>query len=265
MTAGSAAVEILRTPFHLTEPMPSLPHLPGDFTVEPSRTSAFAGGTELENSLAPLCAEVADRVAEGRRRGRRVVVLSGDCATSVGAVAGFQRTAPELRIIWFDAHGDFNTESTSPSGYYAGMSLAKLCGRGALTLPCELGLTPVADEDVMLVGARDIDPGEENSLRDSAIRRLDVEEVAAAVSDLPDPTRPLYLHIDFDVMGGEYVDGLRFPTPAGPRPEAVLEAVNAIANLTAPVVVGLAATWSPDGAGRAHAADMTARFLAALG
>jgi len=53
-----------------------------------------------------------------------VLVVSGDCTTSLGIIAGLQRAGRDPGIVWIDAHGDFDTEATSPSGYLGGLALA---------------------------------------------------------------------------------------------------------------------------------------------
>ena len=62
----------------------------------------------------------------------RLLVLGGDCTSHVGALAGLRRARPDTRfgLVWFDAHGDFNTPDTTPSGNVWGMPFAMLCGRG---------------------------------------------------------------------------------------------------------------------------------------
>ena len=81
------------------------------------------------------------RLADARRgRARRragdpdarLLVLGGDCTSQVGALAGLRRARPGARfgLVWFDAHGDFNTPDTTPSGNVWGMPFAMLCGRG---------------------------------------------------------------------------------------------------------------------------------------
>src|SRR5436309_2130353 len=74
--------------------------------------------------------DLADQVASGvraaRARSALPMILSGNCNTSVGTLAGLGH---EVGVVWFDAHGDFNTPETSPSGYFDGMALAIATGR----------------------------------------------------------------------------------------------------------------------------------------
>jgi arginase len=80
------------------------------------------------------------------------VVMSGDCTTSLATVAGLQRGSQSPAIVWLDAHGDFNTEETTESGYLGGMPLAKICGLGDLDVIGDLGLATVAPDPDELPG-----------------------------------------------------------------------------------------------------------------
>ncbi len=64
-----------------------------------------------------------------------VLVVSGDCTTSLGVLAGLQRAGHDVGIVWLDAHADFHTETTTTSGYRGGMPLALAVGVGTLTCP----------------------------------------------------------------------------------------------------------------------------------
>ena len=84
----------------------------------------------------------------------------GDCTFSIGVLAGLQREFSELTLVWFDAHGDFNTPQTTPSGFIGRMPLAMPCGRGEQTI-VEGGRARVEPEaNVILADAHDLDPGE---------------------------------------------------------------------------------------------------------
>ena len=117
--------------------------------------------------LVQLYAPLAERVAHVRDP----VVLSGDCVTALAVLAGVQRSGIDAALVWFDAHGDFHTEQTTSSGYLGGLPLAKAVGRGDLSLPDALRLTPLAEDRVLLVDARDLDPPEVVALRGSQVRR----------------------------------------------------------------------------------------------
>lgn len=96
-------------------------------------------------SLPGVAARVAHEVRCAIQSGHLALIL-GDCTASVGAVAGLAGTVgPDVALLWLDAHGDFNTPETSRSGYFGGMPLAVIAGRGpawwqrGLRFPCRAG------------------------------------------------------------------------------------------------------------------------------
>jgi arginase len=167
-----------------------------------------------------------------------VLVVSGDCTSCLGVIAGLQRTGRDVGIVWVDAHGDFNTEGTTPSGYLGGMPLALAVGIGTLTLPLELKLRAIPEQRAVLVGARDIDPDERLLLERSSVRvrGLDLTE-----SDLPDGD--LHLHVDVDICDPARVPDLLFPAAGGPELDNVLAALRRIVATRRVVSTDLAATW----------------------
>jgi arginase len=149
--------------------------------------------------------QVADAVRAARARGALPLVLSGNCNTAVGTLAALGR---DTGAVWFDAHGDLNTPETSPSGYFDGMALAMATGRCWRTLAASVeGFVPLADRDVVLVGARDLDPGERDLLRASSVswvqadsfRAGDIAPFEAALTTLRSRVPRVYLHLDLDV------------------------------------------------------------------
>src|SRR5262249_19886505 len=136
------------------------------------------------------------------------LVLSGNCNAAVGVLAGLQPTRPA--VVWFDAHGDYNTPETTVSGFLDGMALAIATGRCwrslASTVP---GFEPSGEDQVALVGARDVDAGEAEILEKSAVRRIRVAEVRSAgveaafgpaLAALESRSDSIYLHLDLDVL-----------------------------------------------------------------
>src|SRR5262249_31507885 len=104
------AVTFIRVPFHLDEPLPELTWpLPASMAI----TAALPPDTGRWERLAGLF----DAVANGVAAADGVpVVVSGDCTTSLGTVAGLQRAGHDPAIVWFDAHGDVQTLETTHSG-----------------------------------------------------------------------------------------------------------------------------------------------------
>ncbi|MEV6345511.1 arginase family protein [Actinoplanes sp. NPDC051851] len=236
-------MSVIGVPYHLDEYLPDL-----DFVLRPDVvvTAETAGGDPWER-LAPLYSAVAEAVAEAVADavagdgGAPTVVVTGDCLTALGTVAGLQRAGTDPGIVWFDAHGDVQTPETSTSGYPAGMSLRLLTGHRPELIAGRLGLRAVPEREMLLVGARDLDPPEAAYLDTAAIRRCEVADLTAA--GLPDG--PLYVHIDMDVIRPADVPGIRFPTPGGPSAARVGAALRSLLDTGRVAAVGLACSWLP--------------------
>ena len=229
----------IAVPYHLDERLEAFEAgLPVDIeiTVDLADTGSW-------NRMAKLYELVAQVVAA---QAVPPLVIAGDCTTSLGVLAGLQRSGRDVGIVWFDAHADFHTEQTTTSGYLGGMPLALAAGMGTLTLPAALWLHPVPDTRIVLVDARDTDPGEERLLLQSHVVRRGVRELE--VAELTDGD--LYLHVDVDVFDAGDVPHLLYPAPDGPSIDDVLAAVQRVVSTGRVRAVGLAATWHHDGSDR---------------
>jgi arginase len=147
--------------------------------------------------------QLASEVAAARRRNAYPLTLAGNCITSVGTVGGLG--GGTTGVLWFDAHGDFNTPETTVGGFLDGMALATLVGRCWTSLSAGVpGFAPVEERNVVLVGARDLDPAEAALLSASGLTHLRPEEVAtrldAVLEDLSRRVDRLYVHVDLDVL-----------------------------------------------------------------
>ena len=114
-----------------------------------------------------------DALADAVAGADRPVVVSGGCNASVGVLAGLQRGGSDPAVVWFDAHGDVQTLETTASGYLGGIALRLLVGYRPELIADRLGLRPLAEDRVVLVDARDLDPPEAEYLAGAAIRRCD--------------------------------------------------------------------------------------------
>lgn len=227
---------VVTVPYHLDE---RLSGLDVGMATDVEVTAHLPAG-DLWQRLSVLYGEVASVVSNAPSI---PMVCSGDCTTSLGVLAGLQRAGHDVTIVWFDAHADFHTEATTTSGYLGGMPLALAAGVGVLTLPHALGLTAVAESRIVLVDARDTDPGEHLLLERSSVKRRRVPELEAA--DLPQGD--VYLHVDLDVCDPREVPDLLYPVPNGPSVNDVLAAVHRVCATGRVVGVGLAATWNQNG------------------
>jgi len=161
--------------------------------------------------------QLATAVAGARARGAFALTLAGNCITSVGTIAGLggRRTG----VLWFDAHGDFNTPESTVGGFLDGMALATVVGRCWSSLAGGVsGFVPVAEENVVLVGALDLDPAESGLLAASTIVHLRPDEAPvrldAELEALARRIEQLYIHVDLDVLDGS--EGLVNAYSGGP-------------------------------------------------
>jgi arginase len=225
-------------PYHLDELLPT-----DELPARADRVvTTDLRGTDVWHRIAGLHAAVAEAVAGSGP----TAVVTGDCSTALGVVAGLQRRGIDPAVVWFDAHGDLNTPESSPSGYPAGMALRMVLGEGDATVAAETGLRPVPAARVVLSDARDLDPPEADYLAISPIRR-------APVAEVPVPDGPIYLHIDLDVVDPTALPGLRFPTPGGPDLATVRDAALRLLDTGRVAALNVVCPWHP-GQGSAEAA-----------
>ena len=126
------------------------------------------------------------------------VLTASDCSICIATLPEVVLREPDVHIAWIDAHGDFNTPETTPSGFLGGMCLAAACGRWDAD-----GWPGTVDPGrVHLLGVRDLDPGEEREV-----------DAAGLSAEIPDGV-PLYVHLDTDVLDPS-VMAAQFPVPDG--------------------------------------------------
>ena len=203
-------------------------------------TPTLPGG-DRQARMTVIHRALADYVAESVAGGGRPVSIAGDCCTAIGVLAGLQGAGVDPSLIWLDAHGDFNTWETTPSGFLGGMPLAMLVGRGEQRMPAAVRLKTLPEASVILTDARDLDPGEREALLDSNVVHLsDVEDLM----EYPLPNGPLYVHFDVDVVTPEEAPAQNYPAPGGPSASIVEAVFRRLAASDQVVAVSLS-SWNP--------------------
>lgn len=203
--------------------------------------------TEIDSGFRVVRA-VKDRVEDAVSEGRFPLLLAGNCMGSLGALAALV----EPTVFWFDAHGDLNTPETTRSGFLDGMALSILMGRCWRPLAAEAGVVPVPEERIHLVGARELDPAEDEFLASSSVHQWDGAEAGPAGDG---GGGICYLHIDLDVLDPTVGRANWYSAPGGLSVEGLLGVVERIAERHR--IGGLALTAydpSADGEGRIAAA-----------
>ena len=227
------------SPYFLDQPDDSLrPLAAPDWRV---LDVALPAGTPLER-MGHLYDALAGEVAAAVAVGERPVAFVGDCCATIGVLAGLQRAGQQPTLVWLDAHGDFNTPDTSPSGFLGGMPLAMAVGLGDQTLLRATGLRPWPTDKVLLVDGRDLDPGERDNLAAAAIAHApDIETLLQ-----PDalPAGPLYVHFDVDIIDPAEMQAVHYPAPGGPAAQLVADLLRALAATDRIVAVSVS-TWDP--------------------
>ncbi|KQX01387.1 arginase [Massilia sp. Root418] len=174
-------------------------------------------------SMGRIYALLAQQVRDAAAGGEIPLSISGDCVSSMGMLAGLQQAGREpQRLLWLDAHGDFHTWATTQTQYLGGMPLAMLVGRpdrrqeqrdSIAAMRAAVGARPYPEQRIVLSDARDLDPGEDEALRASAIVHCGLDEVLGHLS----PNETLYVHFDTDVLDeSQRMPALKYHVPGGP-------------------------------------------------
>jgi arginase len=167
--------------------------------------------------------EAGGQVDDALAAGDTPLLLAADCSVSATTLPAAIRNRPGARILWLDAHGDYNTPDTSGSGYLGGMCLAAATGEW----DAGLGET-VPAERVVLAGIRDLDPGERELLERSSatvIGASPVETLVAAKNALDGA--PVFVHLDLDVIDPEHFPAA-VPAPNGLHPDKLYDLVDSV-------------------------------------
>jgi arginase len=193
---------------------------------------------ELQRRAVPL---IRDAMAEQSRP----ILLSGNCATAALSVLSALGTR-ETGVVWFDAHGDFNTPTTSSSGFLDGMALSILTGHCWPKLAERLkDFEAVPESHVIQIGVRNTDPEEEIRLSASQITRLgssDLSNLPEALEKLE--VRQLYVHVDVDAIDPAYGRANSYSCPGGLSLEKLGEALGLIATRT-PIAAASVTAYDP--------------------
>jgi arginase len=172
---------------------------------------------------------VHDAVQAELEQARLPIVLGGDHSLGIGSVSAVARhcrdNGKKLRVLWLDAHADFNTPKLSPSGNIHGMPVACLCGFGPRELVAMSGAVPaVSAKWIRQIGVRSVDAGERRFVHDQELEVFDMryidemgvrETMQTALAGLDGDTH-LHLSFDVDFLDPEIAPGVGTTVPGGP-------------------------------------------------
>jgi arginase family enzyme len=188
------------------------------------------------------CIEAAGRiVGEALDGGRFPVLTASDCTICLSTFPAVAARVPGVRFLWLDAHGDFNSPDTTPSGFLGGMCLAGSCG------VWQAGFDAVDPARVVMHGVRDLDPGE--------LRLVEASPVSADLDDLYGS--PVYVHLDLDVLDPAVLEP-QFAVPGGMHAAELREVLSELDDVVGIEVTAFEAPEDAEETGR------RARWVAGL-
>jgi arginase len=277
------AVHVVSLPYHQSRPLVGMGRGPAELLErhglrgELERRGFTATVEEIQesgerNEIArtfDLDRRLAERVRAAREGGAFPLVLAGNCVSCLGTVAGLGPL--DVGVVWFDAHADLDTPDDNLSGFFDVMALSILTGTGwrALreTIP---GFRPVEEQNVVLVGVRDLEPYQRERLEASAVNVVGGSprrgEIATMVDELTERVRDVYLHVDLDVLDPEEGRANEYSSPGGLSLETLLEAITVVGQwlvVRAAAITAYDPEFDPDGKAARAAVEIAATAAAA--
>jgi arginase len=208
----------------------------GPVGVTPVDTAARSD--DAVTNIAHLGANIADAVARGLEGNGNVLITGSNCTALVGVLAGFEKafgSTARIGLVWFDAHGDFNTPKTTLSGMIGGMPVAVSAG---LAFPQWRRITgldaPIPTDRIVMVDVRNLDAAERTLIEATDVTIAAIAPgrpgvpLQEAIDRLAAECDIIYLHIDEDVLDARYVPNHGTVEPNGPDMETTLAAIRTV-------------------------------------
>lgn len=221
--ADRKGVEIAPDYFRKAGVIEMMANIAGCYDLGNVQSSIIAEGIHAANrevkfldTVVDMTTQLRDKVASVISQGYFPLIVGGDHSLGLGSCAGVSAACKNVGVIWFDAHGDFNTEETSPSGNLHGMPCAAMMGW------CKSSMNSVPKHFIpstnfFWIGTRDLDPGEQLMANEKHLHIYTAEEVKrkgmnAIMSDIMESLKRqnienVHLSIDIDAMDPEIVCG----------------------------------------------------------
>jgi arginase len=201
--------------------------------------------------------EAGGQVDDALSGGNAPVLLAGECSIAVTTLSAVAQNRPDAKVLWLDAHGDFNTPASSASGYLGGMALAAACG------VWDAGLAPPIDPArVVLAGVRDLDGPERELLESSPVTVIGASLETLVYTQNALDRAPVFVHLDLDVLDPEEFPATQVPAPGGLPADKLYDLFEAVAGECELVGVEVTAFEAPeDELERRHAASVAMHVL----
>jgi arginase len=170
------------------------------------------------------CERVAEDVRKAADQDLTPLVLGGDHSVAIGTLGGRTSVHGPGGVLWFDAHADLNTPATTPSGAVHGMPLAAALGRAGVGFESNSWTLPSVDvQRVALIGARSVDPGERDAIREAGIAvytisdidRRGVEPVLDEALERVSGAPFVHVSVDLDLVDPSVAPGVGSPVTGG--------------------------------------------------
>lgn len=197
----------------------------GDLEIERSQVEQAHVRLKNIDEVVKANEKLASLVSDIVKKDHFPLILGGDHSIAIGTIAGISKYYKNLGLIWFDAHGDLNTAETTPSGNIHGMPLAVNLGIGDERLTQIGGYFPkVKPENVTIIGARSLDEGEKQLIRELNMKVYTMHEVdrlgmarimEETVADLTERTDGVHVSFDLDSLDPLHVPGVGTPVLGG--------------------------------------------------
>ncbi|MFD1598869.1 arginase [Halobellus rarus] len=204
---------------------------------DPEAERPASGRAKFLRETREVATRLADRVAGALVGDELPLVLGGDHSVAIGSVTGSARNA-DIGAIWFDAHGDFNTPETSPSGNVHGMPLAAALGVGDFGDVEWANAAGLRAENVAIVGLRSVDPSERPAIADSDVTTftmsdIDEQGITSVAEDALDVatagTEGVHVSLDLDWLDPREAPGVGTPVRGGATYREAHSAMEAVA------------------------------------
>lgn len=251
-----------------------LREIDADVSIVPVETD-MSFPTEIGTAFA-LHRAVSEQVSTAGRRGVRPLVLSGNCNSAVGTVAGLLAANPRspVGVIWFDGHGDCNTPDTFTGDFLDAMALSTLTGRCWNELAATVsGFQTLTDDQIVLVGAHGADPGALGVLAASGIAHVRTTTIlqngaAAALAPSLDAMvaqgiKRVYVHLDVDVIDVDFAPANQFAPTGGLLPDHLDACFSEIIQRF-DIAAAAVASYDPEFDHQDRIANVALRFLTVM-
>jgi len=194
-----------------------------------------------EEKLKAIHKSLANHCSEALTKNILPISVVGDCCSSIAVSAALQKANLNPILVWFDAHGDFNTFETTLSGHLGGMPLAMLAGVGNLKYLNACEAKPYKQTQIILTDGRDLDPEEKILIEKSSITHYkSIDEILNHSFQ----NRNVYVHFDTDILQPSDAPAQNYLAEGGPTLDELKKVFNYLSKQN--IVAISVSSWNPE-------------------